>query len=157
MIDIATIQNFESLSNDGSLLVQVSNIGTLTATFYVGVVNCTNSIDTIAAVEISLGVYESKQITFKVYTTTTLTSVHACVVYLRNSLGELIQTKTVDFNTTSTETTNNQDTGTQKTQDGEETVSSDSSSSSDCDALCPSWYNVLCFLVHVLDNLPHNT
>jgi hypothetical protein len=150
VIDSVVIENFEALSNDGRLLVQITNIGNITATFYVGVLNCTNNIDPIGAQQISAKPWESKQLTFAIYTTAEIAQYHECAVYLKNALGELLETKAVNFNTTKRSTTSSQDPASQQTKPEEQTVSEvQLGKSPDCDTMCPQWFNVFCFFVNV--------
>lgn len=149
-IDYADINNFEALSNDGRLTVQVTNIGNVTAEFFVGVMNCTNDIMQVDVQIVSLQPLQSKQITFNIYTTSAQAQLHQCAVYLENSLGDLIETKNIYFNTSQQSINSNQDPNNQQTKPNEQIVAANTSSNAPtCDQMCPSLFDVFCFIVNV--------
>jgi hypothetical protein len=150
VIDFAEIDDFEALSNDGRLIVQVTNIGNVTAAFYVGVMNCTNNIMNVSAQEADLQPQQSKQLTFSIYTQSSDQQMHDCVVYMKDSEGDVVSTKQINFNTTQRSTNSNQDPNNQTTKPNEQIVSQNTTVTDlSCDQLCSSLFDLLCEIENV--------
>lgn len=145
-IDYVKIANFEAKSNNGLMLLQVTNIGSLVADFYVSYI-CSEYIVPITADEFNLAPMISKDISKNVYTLNENFKTNVCNVTLENSIGEVTDFKSVEFNTTQLVTQNNQ--GGNATSSNNTSNSTDSNYQNlDCSTLCPAFFDFICFVAH---------
>ena len=144
-IDFAEINNFEASTLDGTLLCQVSNIGNIVADFNLAF-NCTEGVNPINAVPLSLNVLQTKQITTKVSVQYEKGKEYSCSLALINSIGEICDTEIVKFNTTDRHTDQGTQGGGGNRPKGQTGIKKDDSNLS-CDDYCPSWYDIPCFVV----------
>jgi len=91
----------------------------------------------------------TKHLTFNIYTLKEEGSLYQCIVTLTDAVGQLIETYPVNFNTTDKVSYNKQD-GANQTQQDEDPIYDDNapSQSLTCSQLCPSWYNIFCFIMY---------
>ena len=146
-IDSVIIGNFEAMSNNGIMQVMITNIGKLTATFYISYL-CSENIMLISANEISLSPLESLTIYNKIYTLSSKEYINQCTVTLKNSIGEIDDEFSVNFNTTEQANTNNQN-GTNSTNNNNNSGEDDTSIITlTCAEYCPGFWSFACFVVH---------
>lgn len=136
VIDYIRIKDFESASNDGNLEVQLSNIGNLTAEFYVSY-NCSEYILPLP----------STIIRKVIYSLTNDDRLHSCMIILKNSVGQIDDMKEIYFNTTKIKYNNNQGPNNTNPNDTN-TRDNDDYEILECSRLCPSFFNFLCFVTH---------
>ena len=145
-IDSVIIGNFEAMSNNGIMQVMITNIGKLTATFYLSY-SCSENIMPISANELSLSPLESSTIYNKIYTLSSKEYINQCTVTLKNSIGEINDELSVDFNTTEQTNTNNQN-GTNSTSNNNSSDNGITTITLTCTEYCPGFWSFACFVVH---------
>jgi len=90
------------------------------------------------------------QLYFNVYSSSPTGTSNKCIAYLKNAVGTLIETREINFNTTTKVTTSNQDPTVQNTTSGESIVNdAQTKHSPTCGEMCTSWYSILCFIANV--------
>ena len=145
VIDYANITNFQSLTLDGTLIAQISNIGNVAAEFSLSIL-CSSGVSPISAQPVSLGIMQSKTLSFNVYVISNSGGDYTCNATLYNSIGQVTDVKAVYFNTTATQTNQGSEGGTGNTPNGA-TSNNKTNDIFSCSDYCPEWYNVPCFLV----------
>lgn len=145
VIDYAEINNFEAATLDGTLAAQVTNVGNIVSNFILSF-DCSQGVSPIAAYPLSLRVLESTQIISKVTVEYENAKEYYCNLTLVNSIGEITDVKSVNFNTSDRHTDQGSQGGKGNRPDGETDVSKDEEDLT-CDDYCPSWYDVPCFIV----------
>ena len=99
VIDFAEITNFEALTLNGVLVVQITNVGNIVASFKLSVF-CSPGVSPVPEQPVSLGVMETKQTSFQITVINELEAGYKCNVTLYNSIGKVSDVKPVFFNTT---------------------------------------------------------
>lgn len=144
VIDIVSITNFEAITLDGNLLVQISNIGNIISQFILSVL-CGSGVSAIPSQSIPLGAMQTKTTNFAIYVIGKNSANYSCNVTLLNSIGEISDMKKIEFNTTEQHTDQGTQGGTGDTPKGS-TSNNHTSSDLTCSDYCPTWYNLPCFL-----------
>lgn len=98
-IDYATITNFEAFSNNGKLNMMVTNTGELTAEFDL-YIDCDISINPISYQKFFINPMESKILSLDIATNNINNKNHSCEIYLKDAIGQILDTKVVNFTTT---------------------------------------------------------
>lgn len=132
-IDYAYLPNFEALSGDGELETQISNIGNVAAQYILGIL-CDDGVSPLGAQTVSLKAMESKILNFDIQVESTDSNEYFCNITLYNSIGSVVDSYPIYFNTTTRHT----DTGTQGGNGGKQTGDNiTDSSTSGCSDSCP--------------------
>lgn len=150
VIDSLVISNFEAMTKNGLMQIQITNTGKLTATFYISY-SCSETILPLSSDEISISPLQSTMINKNVYTSSSYFNMNECNVTLKNSKGEINDEKTIQFNTTEQINNNNQDpthNNSNKNNTNEKDNSSSSKSDLTCSDYCPGFWSFGCFVVH---------
>ena len=95
------------LSNNGVMIIQITNTGETTSKYYVSY-NCSGSVIPINGREFSLAPMQSITISENVYTTVVNETQHMCIVVLKDSLGNVTDQQEVKFNSTKVVSNSNQ-------------------------------------------------
>ena len=136
VIDSVAITNFEALTLNGLLVVQITNIGNIAAQFTLCVF-CSTGVSPIASLPVSLDIMQSETTKFNIQVINQDSNEYNCNVTLLNSIGEVSDMKNVTFNTTDRQTN-------QGTEGGNGNVPNGSSSNNKstaevgCSNLCPT-------------------
>lgn len=161
-IDYLKTRNFENNSKSGLLQMQVTNVGKLTAEFNVAF-SCTDFVLPLAGESFSLGSYESKSIQKNIYTANSdedfrqnnFTLKHNCSTTISDIIGNLLDHKSVLFNTSKIVEINTQLPQNSTISQSSENKTDDSSQLEnkefiqlDCEILCPNFFNFLCFVLN---------
>lgn len=148
IIDYVKIQTFEAKSNDGLLEAQITNSGNMTAQFSVSF-NCSQYVLPILSSDFSLKPFESYKISKNIYSLNQDSRQHICNITLKNSIGDITDSKSSYFYTTNTIIKNNQS----PNETNENNTNYDSNITPDyisleCKTLCPGFFDFLCFVAH---------
>ena len=144
------------MSNDGLMAIQFTNTGFVVSEFFISVRNCTNGIQHVPGHQISLQPQRSHTSDFQIYTEYEKGKLHLCEAELRDSLGNIVDSKTVNFTTTDKVIKSKQDNehNNQTVSDAEEIREDEQTKEDlDCDDYCPNWYDLLCSITHVLTTI----
>lgn len=107
-IDYANISNFQSLSEVGTLVVQITNTSPLPSQFSLSV-NCSEYIQQVNSQYLSLNSMQSSTIQTSIQSTQqSSTNINMCKLVLFNSKGQFCQSTSLNFTTYQLQTTNPQ-------------------------------------------------
>lgn len=95
----AAIKDFESVSNDGKLQVEIINTGYVTANFHISIDACSEGIDMIPERTVSIDPQVTEKLTFKLRQSEQSDSENNCVIRLFDAKRVEIGTKNVNFST----------------------------------------------------------
>jgi len=95
-IDYVKVENFTSLSNEGLLLIQISNVGDVNSEF-VCEISCDENILKIEAQRIFLNPNNSTTLQIPVFMKTTIETNNSCLITLVNNVGESLDHYTLNF------------------------------------------------------------
>lgn len=143
-IDFVIISDFEAMSSDGLMIVQVTNIGSVTSLFYLSY-ECNADIIPLLSDAVSIAPMRSNQIKKSVYTVSTDKTINECLVQLKNAVGDVVDSFSVQFNTTETEPDNNQ--GGNNNTNGDN-ADDESKKNFTCMDYCTHVFSFPCFVVH---------
>lgn len=144
VIDLAEITSFESMTLDGTLLTQVSNIGSIAASFTLSI-QCSEGVSFIPAIPLSLNVMQSKQSISKITVTNEKAGNYSCDIQLLDSIGQITDRLKVFFNTSDRHTDQGSQGGDGKNPNGSDGVDKKSTDLG-CSDYCPDWYDLTCFV-----------
>ena len=99
--------NFESMSEDGYIEIGIINTGYFNAQYIITYL-CNDNIISISSDEISLKPDEIKYLNKSIYTKSNQGKENKCIIVLKNSIGEKVDSKLIIFNTTNEIGENNQ-------------------------------------------------
>lgn len=140
----AFVRDFIAMSDDGYMEINLENTGLLDAKFTIAY-ECNGDIIPLGADEISLKIDEIFSLNKSIYTTSNTAEKYKCLITLKNSIGEKIDTYICDFSTSDEIKKNNQN-GTNIYQNISENVIEGEKVVLTCDEYCPSYFDFLCFL-----------
>ncbi|KRX06003.1 hypothetical protein PPERSA_01081 [Pseudocohnilembus persalinus] len=140
-IDYVKINDFEALSNNGIMKIQITNVGNLASEFNI-VYNCSTYINSITTDSIYLASFETYIYEKKIQTSKEESETNSCTINLQDTNGNLLDRYDVDFNTTQVEYENKQ--GYSDDSEADVTYSSEPSSESEENCNDCSWYNIVC-------------
>ncbi|OMJ85322.1 hypothetical protein SteCoe_13355 [Stentor coeruleus] len=144
VIDLAEITSFESLTLDGTLFTQVSNIGSIVASFTLSIL-CSEGVSPISAIPLSLDSMQSKQIISKVAVINESAKNYSCDIQLLDSIGQITDSFRLYFNTSDRHTDQGTQGGEGKNPDGANSIDKKSTNLG-CSDYCPDWYDLACFV-----------
>jgi Male gamete fusion factor len=145
IIDLAQMTNFQALTLNGNLLVQVTNVGNINAQFTLGVV-CSTGVSPVPSQPLSMDIMETKQVNFKITVISEIGRNYYCNVTLLDSIGDVSDLKTVYFNTSDLVINEGTEGGNGNTPQGS-TSAGNQNLNLGCSDYCPSWYDLPCFIV----------
>ena len=96
----AAVRDFESVSMDGKLQVEILNTGYVTSDFYVTVSSCSKEIDKIAEKSLSIDPQVTEKIIFSLRSSDQTGGENYCVIRLYDSKRVIIGKRNVSFSTT---------------------------------------------------------
>ena len=99
--------NFESMSEDGYIEIGIINTGYFNAQYIIAYL-CNDNIISLSSDEISLKPDEIKYLNKSIYTKSNQGKENKCIIVLKNSIGEKVDSKLIIFNTTNEIGENNQ-------------------------------------------------
>lgn len=143
-IDYVKVDTFESMSNNGVMIIQITNTGETTSKYYISY-NCSGSVLPINGREFSLSPMQSIIISENVYTTVVNETQHTCIVVLKDSLGNITDQQQVQFNSTKSISNSNQN------GFGNVNSSNDSINVNEeltCKEYCPEVWGFTCFIAY---------
>jgi len=152
LIDFVKVETFESSSNDGSMQIQVTNSGSLRASFFLAY-NCTEYILPILGNEFSLSAFESIRFNKEIFTLNEDYKNHQCKITLKNAIGEINDEKITNFNSTRIINNNNQNPNMSNVEPlKNKTDIIDPNDEGyiilECKKLCPDFFDFICFVAH---------
>lgn len=106
-IDYISIPPFETLSNDGEMIIQVTSTAALISEFVLSI-HCDSSVSPIVSSKFFLAPLESKLLTIELNTNSINQQNHTCIISLYDSIGNLCDNKSINFTSWGLNTTNNQ-------------------------------------------------
>lgn len=142
----ATIRDFTTFSRDGIIYVALVNTGTITASYFSTVTQCTTpGVLPVPAQQMSMIPFITHYTQFQLYSQNLFSSTDSCLVSLYDSGYGLLDTVRVYFNTT----VYDRDRGNQggNTTDNPLNSEFETPSTVTCTQKCPSFWNVPCFIV----------
>lgn len=145
VIDFVLVSNFEAMSSDGLMVIQVTNIGSVTSMFYLSY-ECNENILPLVSNVASIAPMKSNQIKKSVNTVSSNKTINECLIEMKNAIGEIVDSLSVQFNTTETESNNNQ--GGNNNTDGDDSGDDSNNSDLSCKDYCPKVFGFPCFVVH---------
>lgn len=98
-IDYAQISNFEGFSNNGKMDIMITNTGQLTAEFNL-FFDCDKDISSIPYQKLFLDPLQSKIFKINVETNNIKTKNHTCEIFLKDAIGEILDSIKINFTTT---------------------------------------------------------
>ncbi|MCQ2815805.1 MAG: hypothetical protein MJ252_00920 [archaeon] len=147
VINLAEIDNFEAMTNEGDLHILVTNIGVLTSSYHLAY-ECNDNIMPIEESHFSLKQMKTENLFLKVYSTSDNGMENECNITLKNAIGEIIDFKLVQFNTTDSKKKNNQN----NTFNTEDPTGNNYQNAQiltlTCSNYCPDVFSFLCFFAH---------
>nr|XP_004211319.2 unnamed protein product [Hydra vulgaris] len=99
IITRTAIQDFEALSLEGQLSVDVLNTGYVSSDFRISIPSCTSGVQPIEEKRITIDPQMTETITFKMMTSTDKKSAHDCTINLYDSKNILLQSRNFTFST----------------------------------------------------------
>ena len=145
-IDSVLVRDFEAQSNDGRLLVVVTNTGRLNADYSLRVV-CTIGILQLQARPLSLTPSQQRSISFALHTESAVATGYACNVQLYGSARmSLLDQKNVSFETTALVENRGAQSGEYVSGADRSDERGDLALISACSHWCTTFYNVPCFI-----------
>ena len=135
------VKEFISMSNDGFMIITIKNTGVLTSQFMISY-ECDDNIITLSSDEISLNREEIKSINKTLYTNSNIGRENKCTIYLQNAIGEKIDSKIINFNTSDEVTMTKQDVD----EDNEDSVIYENKNGFNCEEFCDEPLNFFCYL-----------
>jgi hypothetical protein len=156
--DFIKIENFENASEKGLLNFQITNVGKLTADFFI-FYSCSEFILPINSDRISLFSYQSQHIKKNLFTSFPKNKEentnynHNCFLELNDINGNLLQKENIFFNTTQIVEINKQNL-INSTKENEKDQKNDidklenkENIEIDCSIKCPNFFNFVCFFI----------
>ncbi len=139
---------FEALTGGGSVVVTVSNTGTLEAEYSVSLTECSEGVSEWQALaqRLTLCGHETGAVTFEADGETSQGGTFACTVHLRSSLGAVLDTRSVSLTVNATVMTAGVQGGAGGVVLGGEL--GDRNEPNTCDDTCGTLVDVLCFLMN---------
>lgn len=104
-INSAYVEPFEAQSKAGIMNVMVSNIGQIESEYTVAVISCSPNIMDVLGQQVNIKPFRSTWLEFAIRAQTELGGLNQCTVNLLDSLGKLLESIVVPFNTTDTQKT----------------------------------------------------
>jgi hypothetical protein len=108
-INSAYVDPFEAFSRSGYLHAMITNTGRITSSYSLSVTECSPNIQPMIAQQASLAPFQSTWLLFNVRSNVDLATNNVCTVSLYDSLGAVVDSLVIQFNTTDTK----KDSGTQ--------------------------------------------
>lgn len=106
IIDYVKISNFEAFSNNGNMNIMITNTGQLTAEFDL-FFDCDSTINPLSFQKFFLNALESKIMNIALSTSDVNDKNHTCEVFLKDAIGQTLDTEIVNFTTTRINYTSN--------------------------------------------------
>ena len=107
-IDYISIPPFETLSNKGEMMIQITSTAALVSEFVLSL-TCDASVSPIPSSKFFLSPLQSKLLTIELSTNSLNESNHTCTISLYDSIGNLCDNKNINFTSWGLNSTNNQD------------------------------------------------
>eukprot|EP00811_Abedinium_folium_P013352 NODE_2240_length_2260_cov_6.913737.p1 GENE.NODE_2240_length_2260_cov_6.913737~~NODE_2240_length_2260_cov_6.913737.p1 ORF type:complete len:716 (+),score=196.30 NODE_2240_length_2260_cov_6.913737:235-2148(+) len=140
----AVVASFEALQGNGEVVAVVVSTGLVTAEFTLGVDACSSVVEPGPALKLSLAPYENTEQSIALLFSQTGGGLYECTVTLYNAIGMVLEALVVNFTVTDLVVyTPQQDVSRSGADAVDATVGGN-----DCSDVCPSFFDVLCFLVH---------
>eukprot|EP01004_Peranema_trichophorum_P010257 NODE_902_length_2259_cov_40.073034_g769_i0.p1 GENE.NODE_902_length_2259_cov_40.073034_g769_i0~~NODE_902_length_2259_cov_40.073034_g769_i0.p1 ORF type:complete len:365 (+),score=50.32 NODE_902_length_2259_cov_40.073034_g769_i0:1025-2119(+) len=136
--------NFESNSKNGKMVVIIWSSGEVPSQFYVGVMDCSLGVVSVAEQQATINPKSIYQFEFDIRVENTKTQMNQCNVTLKNSIFQVIDSKITTFTSTDTIKSQGAQSGTASPIQGDVIKVPRVPSSPSCSD-CPV-YNPLCFL-----------
>ena len=136
-----TANSFEALTDFGTVDVQITNEGNLTAAFYVGIVECSSNIREVEETKTNIEKQHTTHVKFRLFTNTGKGNVEECKAVLKDATGEVVSTRKFSFTTT------DQYFNTFENSTNDEYINW--SYGEACNNACSEWYMIFCFISYV--------
>ena len=142
-ITLVICNDFEAMSNNGIMYVTISNIGNLAAIFYISY-KCNENIIPLTGDEISLEINETKTFIKNIYNLNNEAELNECNITLKNSIGQIIDEYSIEFNTTDEVKINKQNNGTNNNTGN--SIYNIDNKNKNCNEYCPKFFSIGCFI-----------
>ncbi|KAF2076654.1 hypothetical protein CYY_002024 [Polysphondylium violaceum] len=142
----ADVKTFEAMSIDGTLTVDIKNIGTIHADYIIAVVNCTIGIAAVPYQQSTIQPNSVASFKFDIRTISEIPMEAFCYVDLSNELGDLLDSVKVLFNVTETVIDYGAQEGSANSIDSDDINVTHELT---CDDVCPNIINLLCFTSNI--------
>lgn len=143
----AEAKEMEALSGGGKVDVTVVSTGRVTASFMIGLTNCSGGLASAPAFSLSMGPYETAEHSFKVFAQQTEGGSFSCISTLHGALGDLLDKMQVQINVTDVVLTSGSQVNGAKI-DGKVAEDDDGKDGGNCDSVCSAFSDIPCFIAH---------
>jgi hypothetical protein len=144
---MVTANSFETLTDFGTVDVQVTNEGNLTAAFYVSIIECSDNIREVEETKTNIEKESTVHVKFRLFANSGKGNLEKCKAVLKDATGTVVSMREFSFTTT------DQYFNTFENSTNDQYINW--STGEACDNACTEWYMIFCFISYVLP-LTHN-